>query len=105
MKAEQVFNNTLTGIVLLGVATGIGLAGLLFGMNVIRNQAIQHGYAEYNATNGAWQWKTNLPIVVTNTMVITNTVSVWPRIEYYAPVVPFTNWMFQGWPTNYIIPL
>ena len=41
------------GIVILVIcliATSIGVADL-------RKQAIHQGFAEYNATNGVWQWK------------------------------------------------
>lgn len=31
--------------------------GGLVALDNLRNQAIEHGFAEYHPTTGAWQWK------------------------------------------------
>ena len=48
-------------IVVMVFITGLVLGSFLRNEVVkeIRQQAIQHGFAEYNPTNAVWQWKTN----------------------------------------------
>ncbi len=51
--------NTFTAIIFtLGVIAGF-FVGLSMPDYHTRNDAISHGFAEYNSTNGQWQWKTN----------------------------------------------
>lgn len=45
-------------IMLLCVVLGFCIGGIVFNHDKnIKQEAIQHGYAEYNQTNGNWQWK------------------------------------------------
>lgn len=40
----------------LGVLVGAGIVSETF-----KRESIERGYAEYNSTNGNWQWKENTP--------------------------------------------
>ena len=53
--------NIICFIVVMVFITGLVLGSFLRNEVVkeIRQQAIQHGFAEYNPTNAVWQWKMN----------------------------------------------
>lgn len=39
------------------VAALFGAQGYRAGKTAVRQEAVQRGFAEYNQTNGVWQWK------------------------------------------------
>ena len=53
-------NNVPPAILLIciSIAYSTGFVGGCYtGKSEMKRQAIQHGYAEYNAQTGQWQWK------------------------------------------------
>jgi len=66
-KQTETTGNKNMKDVIYGSVAGLVIVMILFGVfstlstrRNLRQEAIQLGYAEYNATNGIWQWKTNL---------------------------------------------
>jgi len=43
--------------ILLLIFVAGGLVGISFTEDYYKRDIIKHGYAEYNSTNGVWQWK------------------------------------------------
>lgn len=52
----KIDGSVLFMVVLLTFTLGFGL-GLGFATATKQKEAIQRGFAEYNSTNGVWQWK------------------------------------------------
>ena len=50
--------NLCFGLFCIGIIIGIFLV-LFIDLIPLEKQAIEKGYAEYNSTNGKWQWKEN----------------------------------------------
>lgn len=48
---------TLLAVLSLGLFAA--LCGSLEMSKILKHEAIERGYAEYNQTTGAWQWKEN----------------------------------------------
>lgn len=55
MNKESNFYFVMTMIASL--ALGFSIAGAIFDQSNLKKEAIDRGFAEYNATNGNWQWK------------------------------------------------
>jgi hypothetical protein len=53
--------------------------------------AISHGYAEYDAMTGSWQWKAT----VTSVRTVTNTVTVTNYANIYMPLFETTTNVWQ----------
>lgn len=59
MYDDNFYEGVIVAILLAWVITVAVLVASRIGYDTLRTQAIQRGFAEYNATNGVWQWKTN----------------------------------------------
>lgn len=67
---RNVFDLMLTFIVVLFITLIITWVGADVrwkeAKRTFQAEAVQRGFAEYNSTNGIWQWKTNVVTVSTN---------------------------------------
>ena len=47
----------ITFLIVLLIMCLFGLVGQSLSKNNLKQQAIDHGFAEYSSTTGEWQWK------------------------------------------------
>ncbi len=57
MIGELVLGGIVISILLLIGYTYGEIYGKMEGMKLIQKEAVEKGVAEYNSTNGIWQWK------------------------------------------------
>jgi len=48
---------SIIGLIVICLTVTTFFVGMKIGINAYRLQAIERGFAEYNSTNGIWQWK------------------------------------------------
>lgn len=50
----------VAGVIVTFIIVGISFGGTIAGL---KNEAVKNRFAEYNSTNGNWQWKTNATLL------------------------------------------